>query len=82
MNKLHFNPFAAPLRFVKGRGREGEIALQHGRTGPELAEGVKTGSGAAGGLLEPPHYTAVVAVGVTTRRVAGEVGSRRVGRQT
>ena len=37
---------------------------------------------AAGGLLEPPHYTAVVAVGVTTRRVAGEVGSRRVGRQT
>ena len=36
---------------------------------------------AAGGLLEPPHYTAVVAVGVTTRRVAGEVGSR-TGKQT
>ena len=44
-NKLHFNPFAAPLRFVRGRVGRGEIALQHSITEPELApEGVKTGS--------------------------------------
>ena len=52
----------SPLPSVLSGGGEGEgeIALQHGITAPELAEGVKTGSERLAVVAASLHYTAVV----------------------
>ena len=80
-SRLAISPPPPSPPVLKGRG---EIALQLGITGTELAEGVKTGSERARAaaprlsvcLGEPPHYTAVVAI-ETTRREGGSGGDRQ-----